>query len=596
MPKKAKQRGAMRRLLPYIKPHKWSFLIAILAMAAANVCLAISPSVEGSITTQLAADAAAMFKGVPGAAVHFEIIFRIVALLIAVNLSKTAAQTVATIFVTRATQNTMYDLRTAVQKKIHTMPVRYFDTHPYGDILSRVTNDVETISNAMQQTLLNIISGVLSLSLALTMMLRINVGMGCVVLLLIPAALGITAFMVSKSQKQFRAQQDSVGELNGAITELYSGYNEILLYGKQRDAVARFMGINSQLRGHAFQAQFLSSLMGPLISFCTYLCMGAVAVLGGLNALSGVITIGSLQAFIRYIWQVNDPLNQLSQLSTQIQSAFAAAGRVTDFLAQADEVPQAALPEEIPQVRGDVSFCDVSFGYGEQDVIRGLRFHVHPGEMVAIVGPTGAGKTTLINLLLRFYDVRGGQILLDGHDIRDLRREDLRRCFGMVLQDTWLFSGTIFENLRYGRLDARRDEVVAAAKNANVHHFIRTLSDGYDMMVNEEGSNISQGEKQLLTIARALLRDPPILILDEATSSVDTRLERRLQDAMQKVMRGRTSFVIAHRLSTIRNADHILVLNDGAIVEQGTHDSLMQQHGFYEKLYNSQFAKQPVET
>lgn len=577
-------------LRPYISPFKWGFFLAILMVAVQNVCIAASPVIEGSITTQLASDALDLANKLPGAGVHFDIILRTIAVLICIYLTKTGVQTIATITLTNATQNTMKGLRRAVQKKIHTMPVSYFDRHPYGDILSRVTNDVDTLSNALQQTLLNIVSGALTLVFAVVMMFSINAVMGAIVLLIIPAALLITRFIVRRSQKHFRAQQDAVGELNGKATELYTGYNEILLYNKQRGAVQEFREVNTRLCRHAFRAQFMSSMMSPLISLVTYLLIGAVAVSGSLYAIAGVITIGSLQAFIRYIWQLNDPLSQVSQLSTQIQSAFAAAGRVADFLSQPDEIPEQALPETLAKPRGHVVFQNVSFGYGESDIIKDLSFEVQPGQMVAIVGPTGAGKTTLINLLLRFYDVKSGSIQIDGKNIRTLRRDDLRKAFGMVLQDTWLFSGTIFDNLRYGRLDARRDEVIAAAKTANVHHFIRTLPDGYDMMINEEGNNISQGEKQLLTIARALLSNPQILILDEATSSVDTRLEKRLQEAMHRLMQGRTSFVIAHRLSTIRNADLILVLDGGKIVEQGTHDTLMQRQGFYEKLYNAQFA------
>lgn len=577
-------------LRPYIAPFKWGFLLAILMVAVQNVCIAASPVIEGSITTQLASDAADLANNLPGAGVHFDIILGTIAVLLCIYLIKTGVQTIATISLTNATQNTMKGLRCAVQKKLHTMPVSYFDRHPYGDILSRVTNDVDTLSNALQQTLLNIVSGALTLVFAIVMMFSINAVMGAIVLLIIPAALLITRFIVKHSQKHFRAQQDAVGELNGKATELYTGYNEILLYNKQKGAVKEFREVNTRLCRHAFRAQFMSSMMSPLISLVTYLLIGAVAVSGSLYAIAGVITIGSLQAFIRYIWQLNDPLSQVSQLSTQIQSAFAAAGRVTDFLSQPDEIPEQAKPETLGKSGGHVAFQNVSFGYGDSDIIKDLSFEVQPGQMVAIVGPTGAGKTTLINLLLRFYDVRSGSIQIDGKDIRSLRRDDLRNAFGMVLQDTWLFSGTIFDNLRYGRLSARRDEVVAAAKAANVHHFIRTLPDGYDMLINEEGNNISQGEKQLLTIARALLCNPQILILDEATSSVDTRLEKRLQEAMHRLMQGRTSFVIAHRLSTIRNADLILVLDGGKIVEQGTHETLMQKQGFYEKLYNAQFA------
>lgn len=586
--KQAKSSFALLR--PYIAPFKWGFLLAILMVAVQNVCIAASPVIEGSITTQLASDAADLANNLPGAGVHFDVILGTIAVLLCIYLIKTGVQTIATISLTNATQNTMKGLRRAVQKKLHTMPVSYFDRHPYGDILSRVTNDVDTLSNALQQTLLNIVSGALTLVFAIVMMFSINAVMGAIVLLIIPAALLITRFIVKHSQKHFRAQQDAVGELNGKATELYTGYNEILLYNKQKGAVKEFREVNTRLCRHAFRAQFMSSMMSPLISLVTYLLIGAVAVSGSLYAIAGVITIGSLQAFIRYIWQLNDPLSQVSQLSTQIQSAFAAAGRVTDFLSQPDEIPEQAKPETLGKSGGHVAFQNVSFGYGDSDIIKDLSFEVQPGQMVAIVGPTGAGKTTLINLLLRFYDVRSGSIQIDGKDIRSLRRDDLRNAFGMVLQDTWLFSGTIFDNLRYGRLSARRDEVVAAAKAANVHHFIRTLPDGYDMLINEEGNNISQGEKQLLTIARALLCNPQILILDEATSSVDTRLEKRLQEAMHRLMQGRTSFVIAHRLSTIRNADLILVLDGGKIVEQGTHETLMQKQGFYEKLYNAQFA------
>lgn len=585
-----RKRGSLRVLLPFIAPYKWGLFGAIAMVILMVVTMVLAPTVEGMITTQLASDAADMVRGVEGAGVQFDVIGRIIALLLGIYLVKLGAQVVGVVVLTNSIQKAMRDLRGAVQNKIHRLPVRYFDSHPYGDVLSRVTNDVDTISNALMQTFIQIISGILTLILAVTMMFMIQPVMACIALVIIPMSLLITQFIVRHSQKQFSAQQDAVGALNGTITELYTGYNEILLYNKQLQAQQQFHSINHELRGHAFKAQFVSSLMSPLISLVTYLTIGAVAVCGALFAISGVITIGNLQAFIRYIWQVNDPLSQLSQLSAQIQSAFAAMRRVSAILQEEEETKEADPARAPAQVQGNVRFEHVTFGYGETDVIQDLSFSVSSGQMVAIVGPTGAGKTTLINLLMRFYDVRKGSITIDGIDIREMKREDLRAIFGMVLQDTWLFSGTIFKNIWYGRRTARRDEVVDAAKKANVHNFIHSLPGGYDMEINEEGNNVSQGEKQLLTIARAILKEPRILILDEATSSVDTRLEKMLQEAMHTVMQNRTSFVIAHRLSTIVGADLILVVKDGTIVEQGTHQSLMAQHGFYEQLYNAQFA------
>ena len=439
---------------------------------------------------------------------------------------------------------------------------------------------------------MNVMTGTLTIILALIMMIRINVLMAAIAFLIIPLSLLITSIIVRHSQKRFRAQQNALGALNGAITEMYSGYNEILLYNKQEDSIEKFKKLNEELRMNASMAQFVSSAISPLNSLVTYLTIGTVAVVGTMQILQGNITVGNLQAFIRYIWQVNDQLNQISSLSSQIQAAFAAMGRVLDVLEEEEEVPELEPAKHIENVKGNVSFSHVRFGYGEEDLMKDLNVEVKSGQMVAIVGPTGAGKTTLINLLLRFYDVKGGSISIDGVDIRDMKRGELRDMFGMVLQDTWLFSGSIYDNIRYGRLDARKDEIIEAAKMANVHHFIRTLPDGYHSIINEEANNVSQGEKQLLTIARAILKNPKILILDEATSSVDTRLEKMLQEAMHRVMEGRTSFVIAHRLSTIRSADLILVINNGDIVEQGTHEELMARKGYYEKLYNSQFATQ----
>lgn len=576
-------------LKPFISPYKWEFVGAVLMVIISVVTMVSAPSVEGMITTQLASDLS-LAESIGKLQVNFDEITKIMLMLAFIYLAKTLSQVFAVIWLTNAIQHAMQDLRNALQSKIRRLPVRYFDSHQFGDVLSRITNDVDAISNALQQSFVNVVTGVLTIILALIMMFRIHVLMACIAFLIIPLSLLITVFIVRHSQKRFKAQQDALGALNGAITELYTGYNEILLFNKQQQSIEKFRNLNENLRQNACTAQFVSSTIGPLNALVTYLTIGGVAVVGTIQIIQGNLSVGNLQAFVRYIWQVNDPLSQISSLSSQIQSAFAAIARVLEILEEEEEIAELNPPKHIEQVKGNVTFSHVRFGYGEEPLMKDLNVEVKSGQMVAVVGPTGAGKTTLINLLLRFYDVNGGSICIDGVDIRDMKRGELRDMFGMVLQDTWLFSGSIYDNIRYGRLDARKDEIIHAAKMANVHHFIRTLPDGYHSVINEEANNISQGEKQLLTIARAILKDPQILILDEATSSVDTRLEKMLQEAMHRVMEGRTSFVIAHRLSTIRSADLILVINDGDIVEQGTHEELMEKQGYYEKLYNSQFA------
>ncbi|MFR2738147.1 MAG: ABC transporter ATP-binding protein [[Clostridium] innocuum] len=576
-------------LKPFISPYKWEFAGAVLMVIISVVTMVSAPSVEGMITTQLASDLS-LAESIGKLQVNFDEITKIMLMLAFIYLAKTLSQVFAVIWLTNAIQHAMQDLRNALQSKIRRLPVRYFDSHQFGDVLSRITNDVDAISNALQQSFVNVVTGVLTIILALIMMFRIHVLMACIAFLIIPLSLLITIFIVRHSQKRFKAQQDALGALNGAITELYTGYNEILLFNKQQQSIEKFRNLNENLRQNACTAQFVSSTIGPLNALVTYLTIGGVAVVGTIQIIHGNLSVGNLQAFVRYIWQVNDPLSQISSLSSQIQSAFAAIARVLEILEEEEEIAELNPPKHIEQVKGNVTFSHVRFGYGEEPLMKDLNVEVKSGQMVAIVGPTGAGKTTLINLLLRFYDVNGGSICIDGVDIRDMKRGELRDMFGMVLQDTWLFSGSIYDNIRYGRLNARKDEIIHAAKMANVHHFIRTLPDGYHSVINEEANNISQGEKQLLTIARAILKDPQILILDEATSSVDTRLEKMLQEAMHRVMEGRTSFVIAHRLSTIRSADLILVINDGDIVEQGTHEELMEKQGYYEKLYNSQFA------
>ena len=589
MHKKYSFKKSLKGLIPFIKPYKWQFIIASLMIFAFNISMVLAPTFEGMITTQLASDVAKS-SSLTSVDISFGAIIKIVLSLVVIYIIKTVAQMISVVYLTNAIQQAMEDLRNALQNKIRKLPVRYFDNHHFGDVLSRITNDVDAISNALQQSFTQIVSGVLTVTLALTMMYMINPKMAIIGTMIIPLSLLVTKLVVGKSQKLFKKQQDALGELNSTVTEMYTGYNEILLYNQQVESVEKFKKINENLKENAFKAQFVSSTIAPLNALVTYLAIGAVAVVGTADVIAGTFLVGQLQAFIRYIWQINDPLSQISNLSSQIQSAFAALGRVIELLEEPEEVPEANPPKHLSEVAGNVDFEHVKFGYYEENLMKDLNVNVKSGQMVAIVGPTGAGKTTIINLLLRFYDVKGGSIKIDGVDIRDLPREELRSMFGMVLQDTWLYSGTIYDNIRYGRLDARKDEIINAAKMANVHHFIRTLPDGYNSHINEEANNISQGEKQLLTIARAILKDPQILILDEATSSVDTRLEKMLQEAMQRVMKGRTSFVIAHRLSTIKSADLILVINNGDIVEQGTHEELLAKQGEYEKLYNSQFA------
>ena len=578
------------RLAPFISPYKGGFFLSVLMVCLTTLTLSISPAVEGMATTLLVQNARDLMRKVPGASVEFDRLGRLIAVLLGLYLLKTLTQSVMAFAITGSIQSAMHDLRDAVEKKLARLPVKYFDAHPFGDVLSRVTNDLDTLSNGLQQTLMHILSGILQIILAFAMMLSINRLMAAVVFLIVPSAVLITRFVVIRSQKLFLGQQNTLGKLNGAITEMYTGYKEIQLFNKQEEAVLDFEAVNEELRDNAFKAQFMSSLISPLVSMSTYLVIGVVAIIGCLLALNGSIQVGQIQAFVRYVWQVNDPMSQVSNFSAQIQAAFAALSRIAQILDE-EELAEPQVPARLSEAPGTIVFEHVYFGYEPgKPIIRDLNLTVKRGQTVAIVGPTGAGKSTIINLLMRFYDADSGRILMDGTDIRDMTREDLRKNMAMVLQDTWLFNGTIYDNLRYGRLDARRDEVIAAAKLAGVHHFIKTLPGGYDMIVNEEGSNISQGEKQLLTIARAILKAPQILILDEATSSVDTRLEKHLQEAMATVIENRTSFIIAHRLSTIRNADLILVLDHGDVVEQGRHAELLKKGGFYARLYNSQFA------
>lgn len=583
---------SIKKITPFIKPYKMGFLLAILLIIVAAVFTALAPKTEGLIITQLTNDSFDLIRGVEGASVNFSYIIRVLILLLFVYLGNVLATYGASFLLTNSIQNSMKDLRGAVQDKIRRLPVSYFDKNSYGDVLSRITNDIDTISNALQQSLSQVVNSVLSVGLALIMMFSINVRMALVAMIIIPLSFIVSKIVVGKSQGYFKMQQDALGKLNGTVQEMYTGFNEIKLYGKEEDAVEEFITINGELQAAGFKAQFISSTMGPLVSLVCYLGIAAIGIMGAMISINGGITVGNLQAFIRYIWQINQPLSQVTQLSSAIQSAFAAVERVFEFLNEEEQVEDKKDSIKLENPKGNVSFEHVRFGYSDDKIlIDDLNAEIKAGQMVAIVGPTGAGKTTLINLLMRFYELKGGAIKIDGVDTRDMTREDLRSMFGMVLQDTWLFNGTIEDNIKYGRFEATKDDVILAAKIANVHHFIKTLPDGYNMFLNEEASNISQGEKQLLTIARAIISDPKILILDEATSSVDTRIELMLQQAMQNVMKGRTSFVIAHRLSTIKSADLILVIKDGNIIEQGNHEELMAKGGFYEELYNSQFAE-----
>lgn len=579
-----KKSNSIKRLIPYLKKYKIKIIIAILLIIVSSCFIALSPYLEGMITTQLFSDISS------GARVDFGKINKIILILVFIYVAGALSNCAYQFLLTNAIQSAMVDLRNDVQGKIRRLPISYFDRNALGDILSRVSNDMETISNALQQSFAQVLNAILGLSLAVFMMFKIQWVMALSAVAVIGSAIIISKVIVKKSQPMFQRQQNALGRLNGIVQEKFTGFNEIKLFGKEKDTLKELMDANEELCENGFKAQFISGLMSPLVTFVTYLGIASVAIIGTFYAIAGTIAVGQLQAFIRYIWQVNQPMSQITQLSGAIQSSVAAVQRVFEFLDEEEEVEEVEMIKPYKEVHGDVSFENVEFSYTkEKPLLHGLNVQVKSGQMVAIVGPTGVGKTTLINLLMRFYDVTGGSIKIDDVDICHMKRDDLRAKFGMVLQDTWLFKGSIKENIAYGKEGASEEEIINAAKVANVHHFITTLPDGYNMILNEEASNISQGEKQLLTIARTVLSDPPILILDEATSSVDTRLEQKLQDAMRNIMKGRTSFVIAHRLSTIKNADLILVMSDGNIVEQGTHNELLEKKGYYEQLYHAQF-------
>ncbi|WP_270661613.1 ABC transporter ATP-binding protein [Streptococcus anginosus] len=585
-----KQHSFMR-LWSYLKVYKLSVILAIFLKVVSIVMSVLEPFVLGLAITELTRNVLDIAKGVEGASINTTYVFWVMALYLLRGLFYEIGAYYSNYFMTNAVQNTIRDMRNELSHKINQIPVSYFDKHQFGDLLGRFTSDVETVSNALQQSFLQVINGVLTLTLVICMMLYLNFQLALIVIVSIPLTYFGATFILKKSQPYFKKQADTLGVMNGFVQENLTGFNVLKLYGREETSSEDFRGITQNLQEVGFKASFISGLMMPILNAVSDLTYLIVAVVGGLQVISGQLTIGNMQAFVQYVWQVNQPIQNLTQLAGQLQSAKSSLDRIFQVLDEPDEVTDVKEWLE-HDLTGQVSFKHVDFQYVEnKPLIRDFNLEVKPGEMVAIVGPTGAGKTTLINLLMRFYDVTAGSISVDGHDIRNLSRQEYHKQFGMVLQDAWLYEGTVKENLRFGNLNATDEEIVEAAKAANVDHFIRTLPGGYNMEMNQESSNISLGQKQLLTIARALLADPKILILDEATSSVDTRLELLIQKAMKNLMQGRTSFVIAHRLSTIQEADKILVLKDGQIIEQGTHESLLADKGFYYDLYTSQFAK-----
>ena len=585
-----KKQSSLVRLWSYLKAYRFSIFLAVFLKILSAVMSVIEPFVLGLAITELTSNLLDMAKGVAGAGLNTSYIAIILVIYLLRGVLYELGSYYSNYFMTNAVQSMIQDLRREMNKKINRIPVSYFDKHQFGDLLGRFTSDVETVSNALQQSFLQIVNAVFTILLVMGMVLYLNLQLAMIVILSIPLTYFGAKTIMNRSQPYFKQQAAILGRMNGFVQENLTGFNVLKLYGREENTQQEFADITDELQQVGFKASFISGLMMPALHIVSDLTYLIVAVLGGIQVIAGRLTIGNMQAFVQYVWQVSQPIQNITQLAGQMQSAKSSLDRIFEVLDETEEVQDLEVKELSP-LTGQVSFKNVDFQYVEnKPLIRNFNLDVEPGEMVAIVGPTGAGKTTLINLLMRFYDVTAGAILVDGQDIRDLSRQDYRRQFGMVLQDAWLYEGSIKENLRFGNLEATDEEIVEAAKAANVDHFIRTLPGGYNMEMNQESSNISLGQKQLLTIARALLVDPKILILDEATSSVDTRLELLIQKAMKRLMKGRTSFVIAHRLSTIQEADKILVLKDGQIIEQGNHESLLASKGFYYDLYQSQFS------
>lgn len=584
-------KGSLVRLGGYLKPYRIGLVVVLFAAITSVIFAIISPKIMAKITDELMRPVLDRVSGVANPLpIDFSYIFKIILILIGLYVLSSAFNYLQQFIMAGISQKVVYDLRRDIDEKLARLPLKFFDSHTNGELLSRFTNDVDNISGTLQQSITQVITSVTTVIGVLVMMLTISPMLTVVSIIVIPLSGVLMMLVVKRSQKYFIGQQKELGDLNGHIEEMYTGHNVVKAFGHEPKAIAEFDSVNARLYNVGWRAQFLSGLVMPIISFIGNLGYVLVAVIGGILVTKGRITVGDIQAFIQYNRQFTQPIAQIAQISNIIQSTVASAERVFELLDEPEVIPDSEHPQIPKENRGAVEFEHVKFGYREDRIlINDMNIKAEPGQMVAIVGPTGAGKTTLVNLLLRFYELNGGRILVDGVDITQMTRAALRKKFGMVLQDTWLFNGTIRDNIAYGREDVTEEEIVAAAKAAHADHFIRVLPEGYDTVLNEEVSNISQGQKQLLTIARALLADPEIMILDEATSSVDTRTELQIQNAMKTLMKGRTSFVIAHRLSTIREADVILVMKDGDVIETGNHDSLMEQNGFYADLYNSQF-------
>ena len=581
-------KGSISKLMQYIGRYKIAILAVMIMAAASTVFTVIGPKVLGKATTGLSEGLMKKIAGTGG--IDFSYIGRILIIVLCLYACSAIFSFIQGWIMTGVSQNVCYRLRKEISEKINRMPMKYFESRTYGEVLSRITNDVDTLGMGLNQSITTIITSVATMIGVLVMMLSISPLMTIIAIVILPISVGLVSFVVKKSQSYFKTQQEYLGHINGQIEETYGGHMVVKSFNKEKDMVDTFDKTNAVLYSSAWKSQFFSGMMQPIMMFVGNLGYAGVALSGGMLAINGVITIGDIQAFIQYVKNFTQPITQIAQVINQVQSMAAASERVFEFLEEEEEEQIAANPVPTDNIRGEVEFKHVKFGYKEdQIIIKDFCANVKPGQKVAIVGPTGAGKTTMVKLLMRFYDVNSGEILIDGHNIKDFNRRELRDAFGMVLQDTWLYKDTIMENIRYGKLDATDEEVIAAAKAAHAHHFIETLPGGYNMELNEDASNVSQGQKQLLTIARAILADNPILILDEATSSVDTRTEIQIQNAMDNLMKGRTSFVIAHRLSTIKDADIILVMKEGDIVEQGNHEELLAKGGFYADLYNSQF-------